>query len=343
MTQTTVSNAKDLAAALSTAVGGDTVVLKAGDYGALNLKGAAFASNVTIESESPLGAHFTNVELSNVDHLAFSGVDISGEFKAVDGANNITLANSAVKDSAYFMNDSGVTLNADNITGGMNSLIFNDDAHVSVSQSIIHSAESDQVRITGACSDVTLQGNCILDSQAVKGDHPDMIQFMTRDGHTPTDVKIVGNVLYDDPATGATYARGVFINQPGQGYKDILVQDNLIDVGSPNGIYVNGGISNVVVKGNVMPEWPDGSGGSIRVCEKEHVSDSGTLVEHNIGRQFLNETTPLSNGVTFTDNHQWNAATHNDIASVLNNWGSYLDGSYEAVPHHIAAQDILAY
>ncbi|NIR60033.1 MAG: hypothetical protein GWO02_11170, partial [Gammaproteobacteria bacterium] len=81
-----VSNARELAAALANANGGDSIVLRAGQYGALDLKGVSFAGNVAITSETPRGAQFSSITLADVDHITFNGVAVEGQFRAWKGS-----------------------------------------------------------------------------------------------------------------------------------------------------------------------------------------------------------------------------------------------------------------
>jgi hypothetical protein len=225
----------------------------------------------------------------------------------------------------------------------MNGLMLNSVAHAVVTNNVIHDPQSDILRITGSSNDIKVTANYLLDTHAVPGDHPDMIQFFGANGHTPTNIQIIGNVLYDNPATGSTPAQGVFISDPGAGgYKNILVEDNLINSDSANGIYVNGGTSNVVVNANVMATWPNGGGASIRVVEKAGMSNGGTIIEHNIARHILNETTKLSTGLTITGNKIETVK----MADLLGNWDHYVDASFGAVPHPpfaMSVHDLLAY
>ncbi len=75
-----VTTAAELAAALDSAVGGETLCLDAGHYGQLTLNAAthphlAFASAVTLVGVgAPLPAVFSGLHLSGVAHLAFEGI-----------------------------------------------------------------------------------------------------------------------------------------------------------------------------------------------------------------------------------------------------------------------------
>lgn len=334
-----VSNAQELAAALASADGGDTIMLASGRYGALDLSGVSFDSNVTISAATPHAAQFSSVTLSDVDHLTFDGVAVSGEFRAWKGSEHITLVRSDVDGGGYFRDASDLFLKNNHITGGMNALMLNDVDRADVVANVVHDARSDLLRVTGDSDAVRIADNHLLDAHAVAGDHPDMMQVISYDGQTPSDLRIVRNVLYDDPATGDTPAQGVFISKPGPGgYHDVLVADNLVNVASANGVYVNGGAENVLVTGNVLPTWPNGGGGSIRVVEKSGVTNGGTTVDHNFVRQLLDETTSLSDGLEIA------RTTYKSVpmADILSNWDAHVDASFANVPHALTMDDLAA-
>src|SRR5690606_35947496 len=134
--------------------------------------------------------------------LAFDGVSVAGEFRAWNGSDHISLLRSDVDGGGYFMKATDILLKGNHISGGVHSLILNDVDHAKVVANTIHDARSDLVRVTGDSDDVRIAYNHILDAHAIAGDHPDMIQVISRDGHTPSDISIVRNVIYDDPATG---------------------------------------------------------------------------------------------------------------------------------------------
>ena len=86
----TVTTSTELYQALSTATGGETIQLAAGDYGALNLSSKSgfditFPSNVTITSADPLNpASFSGFALNGVSNLTLDGVVCDYTFKAGD-------------------------------------------------------------------------------------------------------------------------------------------------------------------------------------------------------------------------------------------------------------------
>jgi hypothetical protein len=336
---TYVSNASELLTALASASGGDTIVLRSGSYGALDLKGVSYASDVTLKSQSALGAKFTSVKLTDADHLVFDGVAVAGEFRAVDGSFAVKLLNSDVNGGAYFKNAWSLVVENNDISGSMNALTMNDVCYVQVRGNTIHDAQSDLLRVTGDSYDIRIENNHLLDVAAVKGDHPDIMQFFAYNGETPHDVVIRGNVLYDDPATGATPAQGIFLSAPAaDGFRNFLIEDNLVNVGSVNSIYVNGGTHNVVVRDNVLPVWSDGTGGTIRLVDKDGVSNAGVTVEHNFARQILDETTALSAGLKIAGNVYKTAP----MADLLTNWDGVAGSTFESLLHGMSATDLLA-
>ncbi|NIS31212.1 MAG: hypothetical protein GWO04_15280, partial [Actinobacteria bacterium] len=228
---------------------------------------------------------------------------VAGEFRAWNGSDFVTLANSDVDGTAYFMAATNIVVRSNDITGGMNALIFNDVYHVDVLGNVIHDARSDLLRITGDSSDFDIAYNYLVETHSVAGDHPDMIQLLARNGQTPDNIRIVGNNLYDDPDTGSTPAQGIFFNDAAaDGYRHVLIENNIVHSGSANGVYMSGGTENVLIKDNLLTVMPDGSGGSLRIVEDDGNHNRGTTVTGNTVRRILDETSDFSAGIVIENN-----------------------------------------
>ena len=73
MSIVTVSNTAELEASLSSAHGGDTILLQPGTYSGFGLDNKSFGSGVTISSADPTHqAVLTNFNMSNVQGVTFS-------------------------------------------------------------------------------------------------------------------------------------------------------------------------------------------------------------------------------------------------------------------------------
>jgi Ca2+-binding RTX toxin-like protein len=73
-----VASEAELMSALAGATAGETILLSAGDYGALRLSGLTHSSNVTIQSESvEQPAVFSSIDISSSSHLVIANVAVS--------------------------------------------------------------------------------------------------------------------------------------------------------------------------------------------------------------------------------------------------------------------------
>ncbi|WP_434052578.1 MAG: right-handed parallel beta-helix repeat-containing protein [Roseibium sp.] len=286
-----VSNSSELKNALSNASGGETIVLKDGYYGDLYISNEKYNSTVTIVAENTLGADFGNINITNGENISIQGVD-ANDFKVYD-SSHIAIKDSHTK--IYFSNVYHADIDNNEVDGGYNGITLNDVRHFSVTNNYVHHVQSDLLRVTGDSYEGLIDNNILFDAMPVRYsdgtvDHPDAIQFFARGGSTPHDIVISRNLIVDDRDTGAIYTQGIFLSDPGSGgYQNILIEDNLISVGSPNSIYINGGQKNVVVQNNSLIPNEDG-GGSIILAEKSGNDNSGTTVTGNIAKILIDET-----------------------------------------------------
>lgn len=287
-----VTTQAELLSALKTATGGDTLLLADGDYGQITLKNT-FGSPVTIKAENDQGATFTKLSLSGASNLSFDGLHLDGGFNASNFSSNISLTNIDSENVLYFRDVSNLVVDKVTATGGQYGILLNTVQNFSVTNSTFGNVTEDVMRITGNSYNGLIENNALVDTVAAYPTHPDLLQFFAANGCTPHDITIRGNLFYDDPNTGSISAQGIFMSDPSSvdgGYKNILIEDNLINVSSPNSIYINGGQQNVVVQNNtLMPGAGDG-GAIIRLAEKSGMDNSGTTVIGNITKLIRDET-----------------------------------------------------
>jgi hypothetical protein len=155
--------------------------------------------------------------------------------------------------------------------------------------------------------------------------HSDAIQMFGAKGKTPHDIVIRRNHIWDDFATGAptTAPQGIFISDPGPGgYRNILIEENLVNVRSPNSIYINGGQENVVVRNNTLiPSEGDG-GAIIRLAEKSGYDNSGTTVTGNVTKLLRDETQRSRIGPNFV--YGRNAPLHRLFSGPGSQWQDFV-------------------
>ena len=309
-----VSNASQLSAALSSASGGDTIVLADGNYGDITL-GQDFASKVTITSATPLGATFGKVSI-NGSNITLDGVTTTQPFSVRDAAH-IEVKNSDLQsywnealfstDVSFIDNDIKSTLNFEAVDG------------FAISGNAIGTTpggvNGDLVRIIGVTKNGVIENNTLSDVAPKKYPdgsvtHADGIQFMGRSDGWPSDIVISGNLIYDDPTTGDS--GNLWMQAIAVGGTNIVIENNMIMTGSPNAIIVaNAWGGGVEVLNNTVLPWPGGGGGNIRITS----TTNDVVVSGNVSNFILNEGgANLSNNFTYS----------NDPSSP-NYWGSLFD------------------
>ena len=225
-----VSNLTELYDALATATGGETILLAAGNYGAMALTGksgfdTAFARTVTIASADPGNpAVITGLDVRGAQNLAFDGITFDYTFApgdeiyyrpfSVSGSQNITIRNStfdgdvargvsAVSDGygyaigLSFRDTAGVTSENNEFFNFHRGLTVGQSSNVVVRGNDIHDIRMDGMNFAEIAG-VLIEENYIHDfkGSANSLDHRDMIQFWTNGTDSPsTDITIRNNHL----------------------------------------------------------------------------------------------------------------------------------------------------
>ncbi|MFI4949554.1 MAG: right-handed parallel beta-helix repeat-containing protein, partial [Caulobacterales bacterium] len=205
----TVSSSAALATALKSAHAGDTILLAAGTYSAVNLSGLNFSSAVTIQSaDNSHEAVINGLTVSNSAGLAFNHVDVASNGAtavSVYGSHNITFDSinehgSALGDGSGMMirDSSNVSLtNSDigKLGTGVNEL---NSTNLTLTGNNFHDIQSGAIRGAGDTNE-TISGNHFLDAKATVADHSDVIQLWQ--DNTANHVTITGNTFGTTPTT----------------------------------------------------------------------------------------------------------------------------------------------
>jgi len=228
----TVSSTTELYKALNACSGGETILLKGGQYGTLNINSYMspatkidFASKVTIASADPSNpAVFSKAEVRDSTNIAFDGVTFDYTFKPGDKQDGtpfvfqwndgLTIKNCTFDgDEAY-----GVSASANGygygvglfVRGNTNTVIEDNEAYnfykgmniTDNDDTIVRGNDLHSMRMDGMCfskmDGLVIEDNYIHDfrNSPTSGDHCDMIQFFTTGTKEPSvDVVIRGNVL----------------------------------------------------------------------------------------------------------------------------------------------------
>lgn len=333
MVEVRVASRSELLSALSSATGGETIIVANGSYGDVRIT-KDYSSEVTIKSATTHGASFGKLEVVGGSNVAIDGVFASSEIRATDGAANVSISNSKIDGQIYIKNSDYIDIDNNEVYGNFNTVTLNSVKHFEITNNHIHDAVSDLVRVTGDSSNGLIEDNRLINMLPFRyADgtyvHADAIQMFAVGGVTPSDIVIRGNVIHDDPSDNrdGIWGQGIFLSDGG--YRNILIEENMINVGTPNSIYLNSGDSNVVVRHNTLIPWEDGGGGVIRLASKSGPnSNSGVDVYGNVAKSILNETGKADVG----DNYVYGGA---NLASLFqgrgdgDEWRDYLpvDGS----------------
>jgi parallel beta-helix repeat protein len=285
MTTITVDDRGELLSALASASGGDTILLRDGNYGSVTVS-EDYSSMVTVRAEDPLGAAMTGLTLSGATNVRFDGIKVDsgtnggpgGRIVAVvNGSESVEIVNSEVtgKEDGVYTGHRGIYVNkASNVTLRNNDVhdvdvgivVFGADGITVAGNSVDYYA-NDAMKFSGITNG-TIEENISLGYVfPPSGAHNDFIQFQGRS----SDVLVEGNVFL---ANTIGTSQGIFLN--GASYHDITIKDNLIHTGMYNGIYVSKG-DGIVVSGNTLLNIPN----EIHPATEIRVP-GGSVVENNI-------------------------------------------------------------
>jgi parallel beta-helix repeat protein len=284
-----VSNTSQLNTAMASARGGDTVVLKGGNYGNFSLTSKAnFTAPVKIVSESDTNpAVFTGLVMRGVNNLKLEGVKFDYTSKSTDplwqtpfavfDSKNVSISRSTFDGDnskgsnpldagfgtgrgLYVTGSTGVDIANNKFSNFYRGVVLTKSKDVAVSGNEMTEMSSDGINLSEV-TNIVVQGNHIHDFRANPSNstHLDMIQMSS--GPTTaiasTNVKITDNLL--DQGTGiwtqSIFLKNEAVNVYGKGaplfYKDIVIENNIIRNGHANGISVGETIG-VTIKNNTV-------------------------------------------------------------------------------------------
>lgn len=316
-----VSGAAELAETLVKILPGQSVLLEPGDYGNLVIPNQ-WATPIKLVSKTKHGAVFGLVTVRGPTRggVRFDGIT-ADKFDVQTGAHHVEIVKSFVRDTLYFKDASDIlvqdTVVQTDLTGGLHSIRGNSVTRFTLEHSTLSGAREDLMAVTTDSEDVRIIKNIFYNTkpkqtigpveQLVGGvlrkcqyNHSDGLQFFGNDGLNPRRVTVEGNLFFDDPTDnevrvgcgeGRITMQGVFMSDSdGAGYEDFTVRNNVFYIGSPNTIYINSALRNVVVENNTLIGWGNGGGG-IRIIEKAGKSVAGLTLRNNLARSVSNTAT----------------------------------------------------
>ena len=283
----TVSTLADLNSALAAAKGGETILLKGGDYDRLSLSLRDFPSNVTIASADPGDpAVFSGLMLSHMGNLTLDGVVFDYTYQPgqifsiapfdVRNSHDVTIRNSVfdgdlVHGTGTFNDGYGNGYGL-GVRGSQNivienneffdfgrGIVFSKSSDLIVSGNDLHAMSSDGMDFAQV-QNVLIEGNFLHDFEYSPGttSHPDMIQFWTSGTDMPSgNITIRGNRLDvgDGDWTQSIFMRNERVDTGEAGkemyYYNILIEDNVIANSHVHGITV-GETKGLTIRNNTL-------------------------------------------------------------------------------------------
>lgn len=300
----TVSNQAELSAALK-GRGADTVIaLKQGDYGdvVFNAKESLLGVKLVAAdaSKPPL---FSTLTISNANGVSIEGLTFTpkDDAKFVSGltlrsCEDATIVNNtfvggptgmeAMQRGLLIDRSSNIVVQDNEFSGLMRGAVFNESSDIKVIENSVHDMRSEGFNFA-AVKNVEIADNSLRDFKPFSGDHPDFIQFWTGGTKTASEnIYIHDNTMIQNK--GGLSVQGIYMdNDDGIAYKNIVIEDNLIQTGAPRGILVEQAIGVKVVNNTALAVEGSNFKTNIAVIESYDVfvsnntSNSVTLSENS--------------------------------------------------------------
>lgn len=287
----TVSNASQLNAAIQSASSGDTIKLKAGNYGQLNI--ANSSKVLTIESESAWNqATFKGIQVQKSSNLTFDNLDfqgtVSGGWGTGMGLKVWDSRNIKVEDSDFQDFYKGISISR--------------SQGVTVTRNEFERQAEDAMAFSGV-NGLQIVGNHVKGMKAPVQAHHDMIQVHSSNGAS-TNVVIRGNVL--DSNDLQTYGISFFGSAL---HRDVVIDNNTVISGHHHGITMAKGAGVKITNNTVLkdannnsfrdidtPEINVGSGSyNVQVTGNTTYNINGAS---NAGNRIVSESVKFSGSAT---------------------------------------------
>ena len=209
-----VSNAVQLAAAIKAVKGGETILLAAGDYGAVSVKGRMLADTVTIKSADPTNdARFTELRIDKSSGFRIEDIDLNRPLKA--GESDFTQA-------AYISSSSNIQLVGMDFRGSMDGNAKNDGIALRVTG-------SSGVAVTGSSFEQWSQAGQFADSKGLTISGNSVTGVVKTFGFTA----LTGTLVADNSFVGVKTGWAAAVD--GITFRNNQVS-GIVDPAAPNGV-----------------------------------------------------------------------------------------------------------
>lgn len=263
-----VSNNDEVLAALAKARPGEVIRLAPGRYYPLRIQGVSFERAVTLAPADPARpAILAGLTIRASGGLVISGLELevdpagaANQVQVVD-SHDIELSDLSIhgslnddpgddKNGLFIGGSDRVRVTRSEFQQLAFGIIQSQSSHLELSQNYFHDIRSDG--ITGAGSSfVLISRNYLTNFHFRPGDHPDAVQFFTKNSKEPAhDITVQGNVFIR--GSGAA-AQGVFLGDEMKNlpYQNVRILDNLFVGSMYNGILVSHA-QGLEISGNVV-------------------------------------------------------------------------------------------
>lgn len=251
----TVSNQQELRTALNTRTADTVIVLKQGNYGELTFNARESALPIKLmaadASKPPV---FQGLNIMNANGVQIEGVQFTPR-EGAKWASGLTLRNcedvvlknndfigakgamEAQQRGVQMLNCTDVVVQDNDFSGLMRGAVVSESSGLKLTGNDLTNMRAEGFNFAGV-KDVEIAHNRMSDFHPVAGDHPDFIQFWTRGTKTVSEnIHIHNNQLIQtNPAGGV---QGIFMdNDERVPYRNVVIEDNLIQSSAPHGIHL---------------------------------------------------------------------------------------------------------
>ena len=258
--EVTVHSVQEFQRALANVKPGDAIALAPGNYPKLTIRNVKPSETIVVRSEDPSRpAQVSGIDIADsqnvwVQQLAITttaGIGTARDSAMVNVRNSKDIGIVANKvfgwpDGNYGNDPDGVHFDtADNVTFALNEMhdlgrgvVFATVRDARMTENTLYNLRSDGADFAGV-QRVEIDGNLFTTFHPIEPDHPDFIQFWTREAkiRDTHSVYIHHNVMLQGAGTGES-PQAIFIGNenPGWVYRDFRIENNIIYNGVPHGI-----------------------------------------------------------------------------------------------------------
>lgn len=331
--QYTVATSSELTSVLSQLKGGETVYLKAGDYGNLTLTGK-YASTVTFTSvDVDQPATFNMITFNGAKNITIDAVKVDLQnhpaeaYKdvgvRVSNSSNIEISNSDVSSNAssqnaisttgiYVRGSSNVVLDNNTISEFGWGSVVQQSSNVAVSNNTYHDNLGDNARYASDISNIVVEGNTFyppaLDNPL--NTHQDNIQFWTTDATKDSaNIVVRGNTIYNytESTVQNIFMRGDYLNSADGlsnefRYENVVIEENVIVGNHAHGITISAADGVTIQNNTVLYAGLEAHPDAVNVPKINVSSSTGVTVVDNV-----------TNGVNISESSAQGAVVQGNI------------------------------